>query len=123
MKKRLSLLVLAGAMTLAALPALAQTGTANGPVYGYGPMWRHGWGGGWGWFPGMIFGPLMMLIVVVAAIVLLVWLMRGIGHGRNVCPRCGFGGRHGALDTLEQRFAKGEIDKDEFEEKRRVLRS
>jgi putative membrane protein len=116
---RARLLTLAGAMTmsLAPFPALAQSASDFGPRYGYGPMWG-GWGwGGWGWFPGMVLGPLMMLIVVGGTVALVVWLVRGFGH---VEPHS-----HGrpALDILEQRFARGEIDKTEFEDKRKLLRS
>jgi len=109
---RVRLLVLAGAMTLAPFPALAQSASDFGPRYGYGPMW-----GGWGWFPGMIFGPLMMLIVVGGTVALVVWLLRGFGP---VEPR---GRSRAALDILEQRFARGEIDKTEFEDKRKLLGS
>ena len=110
-------LALAGAIALSALPAWAQTAQDFGPRYGYGPMWG-GWGmGGWGWFPGMILGPLMMLIIVGGAVALALWLTRGFGR---VEP---YGHSRAALDILEQRFARGEIDKAEFEDKRKLLRS
>ena len=84
------------------------------PQY-YGP---HMWDGGWhGWF----FGPVMMIVfiaVVALVIALLVRWLGGIGHT---------GTPHGPpgktpLDILKERFARGEIDKEEFEERRRVLR-
>jgi len=42
-------------------------------------------------------------------------------HGSGGCPCCGH--RHGraALEILEERLAKGEVGKDEFEEKRKLL--
>ena len=54
--------------------------------------------GAWGW-GGMILGPIMM-IVFIAAIVAVA---------------------KAPLDILKERFAKGEIDSQEFEERRRVL--
>ena len=40
------------------------------------------WGGGpWGWHPGMVFGPIMMLLIVVGIMALIVLLMRGAGYG------------------------------------------
>ena len=114
---RIRSLAAIGAMTLAAVPAWAQTASDVGPRYGYGPMWS-GWGwGGWGWFPGMMLGPLMMLVIVGGTVALVVWLVRGFGpvehHGHS----------RAALDILEQRFARGEMDKAEFEDKRKLLRS
>ena len=96
---------------LGASPAAAQQG--QGGYYGHGHMWD---GGGW-W---MFLGPLWMLVilgVLIAGIVLLVrWLGGGPvvgGHGPAASSR--------ALDILKERFARGEIDEEEFEKRRRLL--
>ncbi len=76
----------------------------------YGP---HMWGGG-GW---MYFGPLMMIVVVAAIVVVVVLMVRwlgGTGHAHSPPGRT-------PLDIRKERFARGEIDKEEFEERRRVL--
>jgi len=77
------------------------------------------WGGGW---YGMIFGPLLMILVlavVIAAIVLAVRWLGGPWQGAGP-PHYPPAGRTPA-DILKERFARGEIDKDEFEERRRLL--
>jgi putative membrane protein len=79
-------------------------------------MW---WGGG-GWYA-MIFGPLFMILflaVVIAAVALLVRWLGGPWPG--TMPHPVHPGRT-PLDILKERFARGEIDKNEFEERRRVL--
>lgn len=117
MMTRARLLACACLMTLTTFPVWAQTAPDLGPRCGYGPMWG-GWGwGGWGWFPGMILGPLTMLIVVGIIVALVAWLVRGFGRAEP------YGHSRTALDVLEQRFARGEIDKAEFEDKRKLLRS
>jgi putative membrane protein len=72
---------------------------------------------GWG---GMILGPIFMIVVlalVIAATILLVrwlggpWLTAGTHQPPARTP----------LDVLKERFARGEIDKEEFEERRRIL--
>jgi putative membrane protein len=87
--------------------------------YGYGPhmnmMW---WGGGW---YGMIFGPLIMILVLAVVIAAAVLLVRGVGG-----PWPGTAPSHHApdrtpLDILKERYARGEIDQDEFEKRRGVL--
>jgi putative membrane protein len=123
--KRLGFSITSCAIFLApAVSALAQQSPPPGgpdPGYGYGHMW----GSGWGWHLGMIFGPIAMLLFLVGAVAVIVCLARGFSHGgrfgHGICPRCGYGRGRAALDILEERFAKGEIDKSEFEEKRKLL--
>jgi putative membrane protein len=77
-----------------------------------------GWGGGW---YGMIFGPLVMILVLGVVIAIAVLLVRWlIGYAPGPAAHHAPPGRS-SLDILEERFARGEIDKDEFEERRRVL--
>lgn len=93
-------------------PALAQQ--QGGPYYGH-----HMWGGG-GW---MFLGPVMMIVVLVALVAGVVLVIRWLGGPHH--PAGGHG-RHGgrdAMDILRERFARGEIDKEEFEERRRLLDS
>lgn len=108
---------IAGALTtvLVFMPgwALAQA-QPDSERYGYGPGMM-GWGGGYG----MFFGPLFMiltLIAVIAAIVLLIqwlggWSWQGVQKPAGPAP----------LDILKAHFARDEIDKQEFEDRRKVL--
>ncbi|MQA99743.1 MAG: c-type cytochrome [Actinobacteria bacterium] len=58
-----------------------------------------------------------LLLVLVAVIVI-----GSIFTVRSLWNRSGSGSRKGeALDILKERFARGEIDRDEFEERRRLL--
>ena len=75
----------------------------------------HYWSGGWGWGH-MAFGGLMMLLFwagLIAVVVLAVRWLGGAGHG----PTGGKTARH----ILDERFAGGEIDKDEYEERKGSL--
>ena len=99
-----------------ALSQAYANGQAPGEL-GHPHMWGHG--GGWGW---MIFGPLMMIVVIAAIIALVVLLVRWLGgvprgpHPTNLSPP-----GKAPLDILRERFARGEIDKEEYEERRRLL--
>lgn len=99
---RVPLLVLAGL----ASPAFAQ---AEGPGgYGY-HMHEFGWAG-------MVMGPLMMLLFIGLAVALGVALLRWLG----ALPSSPKGK---SLQILEERFARGDIDAEEFEARRRALES
>lgn len=89
---------------------------ADGYAYGPHMMW---WGGGW---YGMIFGPLFMILllaVIVAAVVLFARWVGGPWPG--TFPPHYPPSHRTPLDILKERFARGEIDKAEFEERRRVI--
>ncbi len=104
-------------VSLAALPAILWVSSTawaqpqTGSDYGH-----HMWGGG-SW---MIFGPLMMLVFIAAIVFVVVFMVRwfgGPGHGASSHAPPG----RTPVDILKERFALGEIDKEEFEERRNVL--
>lgn len=81
--------------------------------------WGDGWHDGWGWGH-MFFGSFAMLLFWGGLIVLLVLAVRLMGGGST---RSGDGAGSGnrALDILEKRYARGEIDREEFEERKDQL--
>ncbi len=116
---------------IAALPALAQQqgptqNVPTAPPYPY-PYGHVMWGGpgGWGWHTGLVIAcSIFAVLAVIGIMAIFVWLVRWAVHGFPFY-RHGFHdflhGRSTALDILEERFAKGEIDKAEFEDKRRTI--
>lgn len=118
MKVANSMVAAAGA-AIALVPAWVWAQGPSAPErYGYGPHMMD-WGGGWF---GMIFGPLFMILVlalVIAVVVLLVRWLSGPWHGTASSHPAPPG--RTPLDILKERFARGEIDKAEFEERRRLL--
>ena len=81
---------------------------------GYGMM---GWGYGMGWF-----GPIVMIIFWVAVIVGIVLLIRWLILSTRTTMH-GTSSDDSSLEILKRRYARGEINKEEFEEKRRDLLS
>jgi putative membrane protein len=76
--------------------------------YGGWPMMA-GWGMGWG-----IIGIIFWVLVVIVIIALFRTLCRG--------GRChGWEDKNSAVKILKERYAKGEIDKKEYEEKMKDL--
>ncbi len=74
---------------------------------GYEMMWD--WGPGAGWML------LLMAVFWGGTILLIIWGIRQLTASSRQ------GG--GALEILEKRYARGEIDRDEFESMRRDLRA
>ena len=94
-------------------PGIALAQQPPGPGYGPHMMWNGGWHG---WF----FGPIMMIVFIAIVAVVILFLVRWLGapgHGAALHHPPG----KTPLDILKERFARGEIDKDEFEERRRLL--
>ena len=101
----------------ALVPTLVWAQQSEPERYAYGPqmMW---WGGGW---YAMMFGPLVMILLLVTVIAVAVLLVRWFGGPWHAAaPHQTPPGRT-PLDILKERFARGEINKDEFEERRCVL--
>ncbi len=90
------------------------------PSSGYSDGWHMGWGMGRGWGLGHgVFGVFWMVLFWGALIALIVFVVRYIS---------GSSGRSGPselkstpIDILRERFARGEIDKKEFDERRKIL--
>ena len=83
------------------------------------PMGPGGWHGGWGWGH-MVFGSFMMLLFLAAVVAAVVAVVRWTGGSSE---RREPSSPSQALAILEERFARGEIDREEFEERRRTLTS
>lgn len=98
----------------AIVPAFLAASTASAQTYDHPHMWDYGWG--WGM---MIFGPVMMIGVIVAIVVVAVLMVRWLGEAPR--GRATGAGQPTPLDMLKERFARGEIDKQEFEERKRLL--
>ncbi|MGQ9631521.1 MAG: SHOCT domain-containing protein [bacterium] len=74
--------------------------------------WGYGYYGGWfGWL-----GPIFTIVFWTLAIAGLVFLIRWLVIHSKPSNR-----EDSALEILRRRYAKGEISKEEFEEKRRDL--
>ena len=74
-----------------------------------------GYGYGWGWSP---FHGIFSLIVLIVVIAVVVWLVRSVTHAG---PRIGPERRSAGLDVLEERYARGEINRDEYLQKKRDI--
>ncbi len=66
----------------------------------------HGWGMGFGWLIGVI------ILIVFVWLIVKVINQSGTSNQPN---------KSSALDILKERYARGEIDKEEFEEKKKDL--
>ena len=75
--------------------------------------------GGWGWGPGFgwIFMILVLVLIVVGIAALAKWLSSSGSSGRSTDKR------PLALDIVQERYARGEITREQYEQMRRDLES
>ena len=75
----------------------------------------------WGWPMmgfggfGMIFGFIFFVAIVIGVILLIVWLVRRSGY--NITDKTGI---H-SLEILKERYAKGELTKEQYENMKKEL--
>ena len=88
------------------------------PAFAQGFDNREWWMSNWGWGH-MAFGGVMMIVFWGGIILLVVLLARGIGRGgyRDAPSPA----RQSPIEILQERFAKGEIDQKEYDERQRIL--
>ncbi len=103
--KKLMFVATPAALMVSAGAALADQSGNWGD--GFGHMM---WGGGFG-----MAGGLMMLVFWGAIIALIVFAVRGFSSGS------GSGSKSDATEILRERFAKGEIDEEEYERRKAQL--
>ncbi|HEB12104.1 MAG TPA: SHOCT domain-containing protein [Actinobacteria bacterium] len=71
---------------------------------------------------GMLFGLFITLLFVVGIIVLIIWIVKQFAPGGTSGTTSSSTGGSNALDILEERFAKGEISKEEYADMKKELR-
>lgn len=90
-------------------------------------MWDGGYGGygGWGAHYGMgygfgwVFMVLFWILLIVGIVAIVKWAFSSSHSPTHMLPP--HPPQRTALDILKERYARGEIDKEEFEERRRTL--
>ncbi|MGH7024695.1 MAG: SHOCT domain-containing protein [Caulobacteraceae bacterium] len=76
----------------------------------WGPMMGYGYGGAW-----MMTASAIFWIALVALAAVLIWRLSGQrGPGQSGAP-------HSGMQVLDQRYARGEIQRDEYLQKRADL--
>ena len=120
--------VLAVAQT-AAVTTSGPSAAPAGPVehFYYGPGMMGGWGPGY-YGPGMmggfgLFWGMLWLLVIVGIVLGIAFLIRGAFtcRHRQGCKSGGNDNGSAALKLLDDRYARGEIERDEYLEKRSDL--
>ncbi|PIW28762.1 MAG: electron transporter RnfE [Rhodospirillales bacterium CG15_BIG_FIL_POST_REV_8_21_14_020_66_15] len=69
------------------------------------------WSGGWG---GMFMGWGMMALFLIAVVVVIILLIKGLTGGDRPSASS-------ALDILNERYARGEIDTAEYNERKKTI--
>lgn len=98
-------------MKRVALVSLTTPSLALADTEGYEHMMD--WGYGYGF--GMVFGPVLWLIVLGLIVASVIWLVRRLDGGQNQNESSK------ALAELNMRFARGELDAEEYTTRKRLL--
>ena len=123
--------VLLGVLGAAVVVSVLLAVFAGSGLFGSGPMMgKGGMMDGWGGFGMVWMVPLMLLVPLLfigGPIALVVWAVMQLGSGGHAASErhdAGSAGVHdqSAEEIVKQRFARGEIDAEEYEERHRVLR-
>ncbi len=92
--------------------------TGCGPMFGprgrMGPGMMGPWGMGW-------FGVIFIILIVILVIVALIILLPRLKQNYKIDGVEKSSGKSNALEILKERYARGEIDNTEFEEKKKDL--
>jgi len=86
--------------------------------YGYGPNWGM-MGGDWSYGAYGAIHMIIWLAILIAIIAGVVWLVRSMAAPaahHSLPPR-----RSAGLDVLEERYARGEINRDEYLQKKKDI--
>ena len=87
-------------------------------------MMGDGWGNsGWGWGAWVFMGIMMLIFFALVAAVFIAVLRPGGWSRGGSTSLPGAGRVDDALRILDERFARGEIDADEYTKRRDLLRS
>jgi putative membrane protein len=77
-------------------------------------MPMHRWGMGWLW---MLMGIAFWILVILALVYLVKYLIQATRRGEGLSPPAS----GTALDILKERYARGEIDREEFQSRKKDL--
>ena len=70
---------------------------------------------GWGYEMGMMFGPILWFVVLGLVVAGVVWFVRNTDGGPSMR------GKSDAMTELDLRFAKGEIDAEDYTARKKLL--
>ena len=91
------------------LALLAQPASADPEGYDHMMNWGYGYG------PGMMFGPVLWLIVLGLIVAGVIWFVRRMdGQSPD-------GNASSALAELDMRFARGEVDAEDYAARKKLL--
>ena len=116
MDKRLKLISITRIIcsSLCLIFTLSGCGPMFGPRGRMGPGMTGPWGMGW-------FGVIFIILIVILVIVALIFLLPRLKQNYKIDEVETLSGKSNALEILKERYARGKIDKTEFEEKKKDL--